>query len=241
MKKTLLIKDLQHSLVNFDDNIFLTFDIDWASDEVLNYCLDILDTNNLKATFFVTHETPVLDRMRENQNIELGIHPNFNFLLNGDFRYGKTYVEVIDYYLKIVPEAISDRSHCLVQASQILDAFHNKGIQFDLNLLIPRNSDIELKPIKSWLKNLTRIPYLWEDDAHILYEDNSDVNHYLNFKGLKVFDFHPIHVFLNTEDLSRYNEVKPYLQNHAKLIKHINKDSLGTKTFLENLIKEISI
>ena len=43
--------------------------------------------------------------MRANQNIELGIHPNFNPLLNGDFRYGKSIDEVIKYYKKIAPEA----------------------------------------------------------------------------------------------------------------------------------------
>ena len=98
-----------------------------------------------------------------------------------------------------------------------------------------------MKPIKFWKKDLTRIPYLWEDDVHFIHKDNSDVNHYLKFKGLKVFDFHPIHVFLNTEDLSRYNEARPHLQNHSELANYVNKNSFGTRTFLENLIKEISI
>lgn len=54
--------------------IFLTFDIDWASDEVLEYCIDIIEKANVKATWFVTHETPLLERLRANPNFELGIH-----------------------------------------------------------------------------------------------------------------------------------------------------------------------
>jgi len=88
--------------------------------------------------------------MKENKNIELGIYPNFNFLLNGDFRYGRTFIEVIDYYLKMVPGATSARSHSLIQGSQILNCFESRNIEFDLNTFIPRNANIELKPIKSW-------------------------------------------------------------------------------------------
>ena len=75
------------------EKVFLTFDIDWASDFVLEYCIDLIESAQVKATFFVTHETPLLERLRENPNFELGIHPNFNPLLEGDFRYGKNYCE----------------------------------------------------------------------------------------------------------------------------------------------------
>ena len=80
---------------SWEDKIFLTFDIDWCSDEVLSFTLDIIEKNNIKATFFVTHETLLLERMRDNPKIELGIHPNFNFLLNGDFRQGSSSKEVV--------------------------------------------------------------------------------------------------------------------------------------------------
>ena len=42
---------------SWKDKMFLTFDIDWCSDEVLLYTLDIIEKYNIKATFFVTHET----------------------------------------------------------------------------------------------------------------------------------------------------------------------------------------
>ena len=76
---------------SWQDKIFLTFDIDWCSDELLLYALNFIEEYKLKATFFVTHETGLLERMRDNENIELGIHPNFNPLLSGDFRYCQSY------------------------------------------------------------------------------------------------------------------------------------------------------
>lgn len=33
------------------EKIFLTFDIDWASDAVLEYCIDIVEQANVKATW----------------------------------------------------------------------------------------------------------------------------------------------------------------------------------------------
>jgi len=41
-----------------------------------------------------------------------------------------------------------------------------------------------------------------------------------NRPGLKVFDFHPIHVFLNTELLDRYDRTRHLHQKPGELIKH---------------------
>ncbi|NQY09925.1 MAG: polysaccharide deacetylase family protein [Flavobacteriales bacterium] len=240
MIESLRITDLERFKDDYNDKIFITFDIDWAADDVIAYCLNLLEKNDIKATFFVTHETKMLDRMRQSPNIELGIHPNFNFLMNGDFRYGKTFTEVIAYYFKMVPEAVSARSHCLVQSSPILDAFHDLKIKYDLNLFIPRVSNINLKPFDSWQDDLIRLPHFWEDDMHLTYNDPADVNHYLDFDGLKIFDFHPIHVYLNTEDMSRYNSARSVLQNMNELKTHVNTEHFGINDFFNNLIKEIS-
>ena len=74
----------------YENKIFITMDLDWCPDFVLEYVLEILEKYNLKCTFFITHETKLLKYLRENTNkYELGIHPNFNYLLKGNFRYDK--------------------------------------------------------------------------------------------------------------------------------------------------------
>ncbi len=66
--------------------IFLTFDLDWAHDEVINDAIDLVEAVDVPATWFVTHATPTLERLRANPKFELGVHPNFNPLLDGSSR-----------------------------------------------------------------------------------------------------------------------------------------------------------
>ena len=46
------------------------------------------------------------------------------------------------------------------------------------------------------------------------------MNEIASRSGLKVFDFHPIHIFLNTESLERYERTRPIHHNPKELIKH---------------------
>src|ERR1044072_8120400 len=87
----------------WENTLFLTFDLDWASDEVLARTIDHVEAADVDATWFVTHETPLLERLRANPKFELGIHPNFNpLLLQGDTTRGKDAQEVLANILKIV-------------------------------------------------------------------------------------------------------------------------------------------
>lgn len=227
--------NLENTL-SWQDKIFLTFDIDWCSDKVLSYTLDIIEKYDIKATFFVTHDTTLLKRMKANSNIELGIHPNFNPLLNGDYRYGKNIDEVIECYKKIVPEAVSVRSHCMTQSSPILDSFEKLGLSYDCNTFVPYSSNIEIKPYKHWTNNLIKVPYFWEDDVHCIYNWEWNLEQFTSYKGIKVFDFHPIHIFLNTEHLGRYEKSSEWSNCEKNLPKHRYED-YGTYSFLIDLIK----
>lgn len=109
------------------DALFLTFDIDWAHDDVLNDTIDLVEEAGVAATWFVTHDTPVLKRLRDNPKFELGIHPNFNYLLEGGDRNGCNAREVIERLRVIVPEATSVRSHSMTQSTGLLDLFVRGG------------------------------------------------------------------------------------------------------------------
>lgn len=219
---------------SWSESVFLTFDIDWASDEVLNYSLNILEKYDINATFFVTHDTPVLNRIRENPKFELGIHPNFNFLLNGSYEKGRNFQEVVSHMMDIVPEAKSVRSHSMTQNSYILDAFRNVGLIYDCNHFISVTADIELKPWLLW-NGLIRCPYYWEDDVHYIERDKYKVEQLLEKKGLKIFDFHPIHVFLNTEKSDRYEVSRPFHRQFHKL-QEFRYEGYATETILLDLI-----
>lgn len=204
---------------SWKDQIFLTFDIDWANDSVLSDTIDLVEEAGVKATWFITHDTPLISRLRANADFELGIHPNFNFLLEGDGRNGKNATEVVDRLLDIVPEAKSVRSHSATQSSRLFQLFKEKGLTHDCNCFIPEQASFSLKPWTIW-NGLVQAPYFWADELRCINECNADPRDLLKRDGIKIFDFHPIHVFLNTERIARYEETREHHQSPERLLSH---------------------
>ncbi|MEN3014752.1 MAG: hypothetical protein ABDH21_01645 [bacterium] len=54
-----------------------------------------------------------------------------------------------------------------------------------------------LKPFKYFIPNIIKVPYFWKDDIYLLTSKKYKIDDYLNYTGLKVFNFHPIHIYLN--------------------------------------------
>ncbi len=226
----------------WENRTFLTIDIDWAHDHVLADTIDLIDKAGVHATWFVTHDTPLLEKLRANQNYELGIHPNFNWLLSGDFRHGRNPREVVDRLLAIVPNARSIRSHSMTQSTELLKIFSEAGLTHDANHFIPSTAGIPLKPWRLW-NGMVRIPYCWEDDITCIYREQSKthlgVSETIQMGNLCVFDFHPIHIFLNTECMMRYEKARPLYHLPDKLIAHQNHGE-GSRSWLRQLLELMS-
>lgn len=223
----------------FLSKIFITLDIDWAHDEILAYSLEIFKKHKVPATFFVTHETPLLDQIRNEEIFELGIHPNFNVCFDPNYQGRKSPRAIIEKLLEIVPEAKSVRSHSMLQSSPILDLFAEYGLTHECNHFIPEQSGIELSPWVVW-NGLCKVPYFWEDDVHCLYSQKSDMSNLLLRNGLKVFDFHPIHIFLNTEDLNLYESTRKIHHEPRSLWSQRNTNS-GTERRLLEIISSFKL
>jgi len=222
------------------NKLFLTFDVDWAHDEILKDTLNIVEEAPVPATWFVTHTTPVSNDIRALQSQELGLHPNFNPLLDGVSNNSHNAEKIVKALLDIVPEAKSIRSHSMTQSSRLLDLFQTSGLTHEVNHFIPHHAGIELKPWVLW-NRLCKIPYFWEDDVHVLYDSigiaqTDPAELATKVGGLKVFDFHPIHVFLNTESLERYERTRPLHHNPSELIKH-RYEGYGTRNRLIELLE----
>lgn len=223
------------------NRLFLTFDIDWAHDEILLDTAALISESGVLATWFVTHATPVLDVIRGMPGHELGIHPNFNTLLDGSTGNGRNARQIIECLLDIVPKAKSIRSHSMTQSSRLLDLFHSSGLTHEVNHFIPQHTGIELRPWVLWSGiTFVKVPYFWEDDLHMAYESigipQKNPAELATVGGLKVFDFHPIHVFLNTESLDRYEYTRPLHSNPKELIKH-RYEGYGTRSRLIELLE----
>lgn len=215
--------------------IAFTIDIDWAPEEVIEDTLSLFEQYNAKCTLFSTHNSYAV--IKSNKKLfEVAIHPNFNPLLTNS---EKTVSAVLSELLDIHPDAKGVRSHSMMQSSIILQEFADKGLIYEANHFLPYHQNI--KPFKLWT-GMVRIPYNWEDDVHWTYGhtfESSRMN--LEDDGLIVFDFHPIHIFLNTENKYRYNAARNYYQDPEKLVKYRNTEIKGTRDLLISLLRHCKI
>ncbi|MCH2153357.1 MAG: hypothetical protein MK089_08465 [Phycisphaerales bacterium] len=234
---TATISSIDHrDPATWTDAVFLSFDIDWAHDDVLRYCIDQVQQADVAATWFVTHDTPVLEELRANPKFELGIHPNFNFLLAGDDRNGRNAEEVIDRVMEIVPEAKSVRSHSITTSQRIIELFAARGLTHESNHYIPSNSRMDLKPWDSG-KGLTVVPVVWTDATASIESNLDSLAPLARQTGLSVFNFHPIHVFLNTEDMDRYESCREDHYAPDRLINHRSQHPSGSGSMLGGLLE----
>jgi len=211
--------------------IIFSIDIDWAPEPIIQDTLDLFEEYHVKCTLFATHKSHSIDNCSRNL-FEVGIHPNFNFLLEGK---GGHYTTVIDDLLNIYPEAKGVRSHSITQNSAILDFFVKRGLVYDSNNLMPYQKNCS--PFFLW-NGLLKIPYVWEDDVHWEFGKSFDkIEIDLSDSSLKVFAFHPMHIFLNTKNSEMYNLSKPFYKDYVNLKKFVNTETTGARTALIELLK----
>ncbi len=210
------------------NKVGITFDIDWAPDGVVEYVLSLLEEYQVRATFFATHDSALLKSL-DSARYEISIHPNFSDSNNHD----KTIAELKAVY----HEALGVRSHGLFQSSHLLQLFINNGLRYDVNTFIPLREG--LYPFMR-LNKLVCIPYYWEDDAHFSSQTKFELSELeLRKKGLKIYNFHPMHVFMNTDSQEHYSRYKPFYHQPDILRKHRNSGK-GIGTLFKKLIQYLS-
>lgn len=187
----------------------ITLDIDWAPDYAIDFVASLLIEAQVRATWFVTHDSPSVRRLRQHPHLfELGIHPNF---LPGT-THGKTESEILSHCMEFAPQARVVRTHGLVQTSNLLEKIIDETpISVDVSLFLPHAAALE-PVVYHWEngKRLVRLPYMWEDDFEMVRPDGIwDLGRRIDRgTGLMIMDFHPIHVFLNSLTLATYRSLR---------------------------------
>lgn len=183
--------------------VFLTIDLDWCHEEVLVDTLGLIETYNARATFFCTDRPRSLDLLKGNSRAELGIHPNFLPLFGRGEESAHTAPFILDKLLEAVPEARSVRSHSLVSGSNLSALFASRGLRHESNLKIPVGPGENALPFYNFA-GLISCPFHWSD-----YSDfGTSIERGLEGSYFMVL-FHPIHIFLNSENLTRYEKSRP--------------------------------
>jgi len=206
--------------------ICITLDVDWACGEIVEYSVELLKKYDVKATIFATHNLTFLKKLNEKQ-FEIGIHPNF---INSN-----NYEKTIDDLLETYPNAIGVRSHAFVQSTHIFSLFIQKNLKYDSSTYIPLNG------LNSWirLKKLVCIPIYWSDDTMFYSGLPFNLSQlHLSTDGLKVYVFHPIHIFANTQSGEHYSKFKPFYHQPEELIKMKGRSD-GVQTIFMKLLKHI--
>ena len=205
----------------YQSKYVITSDMDWASTEIIDELLEIFDRYSIRATFFCTHKVSF-------HKHELALHPYF--------QASKDEMETLQSLHDMFPKAKGVRAHTLYLHSRLFKIYKKLGIQYDSNYLLP---DQQVQPFFI-SKGILEIPMFFEDDYYLTFSDKDfsvkDLN--LNISGLKVFNFHPIHVYLNTESMSRYKRAKKFYSQPSNLRRYRNNGK-GIKTLLVDLLDHL--
>jgi hypothetical protein len=203
-----------------------TMDTDWASEEQIDFTLDLFDEYGVVMTPFITHPSETIARRFSDKRDIVGLHPNFL----PESSHGDSYEKVVDHVRRLWPESVFYRSHSFFDNTHIGRLFSEFGFKFDSNLLLYLQN--HLFPLKH-NSGLLRFPVAWEDDVHLwkrLPPHITTITDFLASPGLKIFNFHPIHVYLNTPSLAYYFATK------EKSMKRSFEGS-GVKTMLIELLE----
>ncbi len=226
-----------NNLDSWQKKIFLTFDLDWAHEEVISDTIDLINQSGVSSTWFVTHKSPVLEKLSKKENVELGIHPNFSIAFNQCNKININPEEVLNDLLHIVPDAKSVRSHSLFHSERLVDIFNDFGLSHISNCFIPYGSGLEVRPFSIW-EDMVMVPHCWQDNVALKmdlpFPDKTEL-----LESHFVFNFHPIHIFLNTENLERYELSRKDQSNPKELIKQRYK-GYGTRDVFLKLLSHIT-
>ncbi len=212
--------------------ILITFDIDWCPDEFLADALKLLDEARVKATIFATHKTPLLENIKGH---EVGIHPNF---LNSTV---KNYKVELDRLMNLYPQqAKGVRCHAHYENYYLLGMYKSYGLIYDASPLMFGCKNIH--SFKHW-DGLVRIPVFWEDMVNCQFKGSWNIPDLTNnAHSIYVFNFHPTSVYLNIENLERWESAKRYYYpkpDIEKLREFVNLESsgVGSRVFLKKLME----
>lgn len=231
-------------LTEFIDGIGITIDIDWAPDVVIDYVAAILLKHQTRATWFVTHASPAVERLRLYPELfELGIHPNFL----PSSTHGATPSDVLRHCMSLVPDALCMRTHALVQSTPLLAlVLEQTPIRVDASLYLPYFQHALPFEYHWRSRTLLRIPYFWEDDFEMERPvPQWQINPILELdQRVMVFDFHPIHIYLNSANVESYTLLKqenPHLHTITdRVLSAYVQPGLGTGTFFKEVVEQVA-
>lgn len=177
---------------NFKEPIIcFTIDLDWAKEPMIEKTLAIFKEYNIPVTPFITHRSKAIEAHYKDKPVQVGLHPNF---WSGSTQ-GKNYMEIIKNLVELWPTVIGFRCHRRFEDLKFSKEFYDRGFLYDSTTCMFLHPNIQ--PYRCFSKVL-QFPIFFEDRWFMSSSwDLKAILNRLEKPGLKVFDFHPIHVHGN--------------------------------------------
>tara|TARA_B100000575_G_C23084374_1_gene624872 strand:- start:98 stop:904 length:807 start_codon:yes stop_codon:yes gene_type:complete len=217
------------------DTIFLSFDIDWVPDYMLDDVADLV--SHLDVSFMHTHGSPASSRIAE--HFPSGIHPNLQ--KNSD--QGENIDDAIKFLNDLNVSFETCRFHVLNFGYPDLTRLSEVGTKLDSSTLLFNGKNI--LPVYHHDLDIVIAPYFWEDGIFLKSKDHYKNKEIIDWKspGLKIFDFHPLDIFLNTSSMLNRNAFKNSVSKLQETDQHfarkfIDKDNYGSRNILLDLIEK---
>lgn len=191
----------------------ITSDMDWASEHIIGEAFDIYNSLDLPVTPFITNASETIRRLYRHDTQHVGLHPNFM----PDSTHGKTFNEVIDHVINLWPQARCFRSHRVFEVSFITNEFKRRGFKYDSNLFTYMQPYITPMLHAS---QLIRFPVFWGDGLHV--NTIAEMKRNLDLPGLKIFNFHPIHVTSRKETRQILEDVVDYVRENGNQFEYLD-------------------
>lgn len=201
---------------------------DWAMAEALQLAVD------LKVPMHVFATGPTSHLHEPAAGVTVGIHPNF---MAGS-THGSTDVDVIEHCVGLYPQADTFRSHCFSENTPALWALAERGFVADSNACLHLQPGITPAMHAS---GMVRLPVWLEDDVALRWDGGTpsleDLLPTLLTPGLKILNFHPGLVAMNTPDLATYEKSRASLYGDAPRPAHVGRR--GVRDLLVELVARV--
>jgi hypothetical protein len=224
--------------------IAITFDIDWAPDEIVDEIISLLNEYNAPATFFCTNFTKdnsgksssLIGRVQEQH--EIALHPNFQHVEN----YATEWNDLLTLY----PTVTGWRSHNGMSGWPIMKGALDRGLRYEVfssvfsGYVAPCQVNRALKgyhvfTTAFWDSHMLHEPeFSWTLDElpqRSLFEDDDKIF---------VLGFHPNILYYDMRTVHEYNKRKSsYHVVDVKSSFHQRKEHLGAMRLMLELLNTV--
>lgn len=216
----------------------ITSDTDFVGDDILKTAYSALA--NIPCTFFITNNSDYVSTgATKNSLWEIEPHPNFN---RGS-SHGESISNVFDAIDKLPVEKIGYRCHRYFSSNDITERFAALGYKYSSNICANLSC---VSPFKTRCGTV-EFPVFFEDGGFLKYHGTPDFaaisRRIHDPDGIYVFNFHPLHIALNSCDFRTSRELKDSvtLEKYGALTtddisEKRNRNNYGISDFLNDLI-----